>query len=391
MSRRIVSGHVWRHSTSALLALCSAFLAAPGQGHAAAFTPPEPATYGARLEAGDAASAREWLDAGLDPDTIADRIGTGLMIGAWTGDLEMMKLFLARGADVNKANAAGEQALMHAAWRGNLAAVDLLLASGARVNQSPMRWSALHYAVFAGHREVMARLLARGADIDARSTNGSSVLMMAVYEGHEALARELLARGADRGVKNDRGDGALEWAFKFRRLGIARLVAGQEQFAAAANRPAAAWGAPLRSVAESALPVTTRDEAAALIEELEKIRAVLAARGMTESLKKMDRRIAILRESMLPAPRPAAAAAAGVNAPQLSELDELLRTRAILVERGLARSVQTLDRRIAALRAQRARADMDVPAGALLEITASRAAPEEQSARFVIDASAPQP
>ena len=338
MSRRIVSGHVWRHSTSALAALCIALLAAPGKGDAAAFTPPDPETYGTRLEAGDLAKARDWLDAGLDPDTIADRIGTGLMIGAWTGDLELMKLYLARGAKVNKANAVGEQALMHAAWRGNLAAVDLLLASGARVNQSPMRWSALHYAVFAGHREVMARLLERGADIDARTTNGSSVLMMAVYEGHEALVTDLLARGAERGVKNDRGEGALEWAFKFRRLGIARLVASQDRFAAAANRPAAAWGAPVRSVAEPA-PVAaerTRDEAAARIEELEKIRAVLAERGMTASVKKMDRRIAILR-------------------------------------------------------AQRARADMDVPTGALLEITASRAASEDQTTRLVIDASAPHP
>jgi hypothetical protein len=387
MSRRIV----WRHSTSALAALCVALLLALGGADAAAVAPPDPATYGARLEAGDVAKAREWLAAGLDPDTVADRIGTGLMIGAWTGDLEMMKLYLARGADVNKANAVGEQALMHAAWRGNLAAVDLLLASGARVNNAPMRWSALHYAVFAGHRDVMARLLERGADIDARSTNGSSVLMMAVYEGHEALARELLARGADRSVKNDRGDGALEWAFKFRRLGIARLVASRDQFAAAANRPAASWGAPVRSVAQPALPVTTRDAATARVEELEKIRAVLAERGMTESVKKMDRSIAILRESMLPAPRPAAAGANRSHVPQLSELDDLLRTRAILAERGLARSVQSLDRRIAALRAQRARADMDVPAGALLEITASRAAPEDQTTRLVIDANAPQP
>jgi uncharacterized small protein (DUF1192 family) len=150
-------------------------------------------------------------------------------------------------------------------------------------------------------------------------------------------------------------------------------------------------------VAQPALPVTTRDTATARIEELEKIRALLAERGMTESVKKMDRRIAILRESMLPAPRPAAAGANGSHgshgshAPQLSELDDLLRARAILAERGLARSVQSLDRRIAALRAQRARADMDVPAGALLEITASRAAPEDQTTRLVIDASAPQP
>ena len=332
MSTRIV----WRHSTSAVLALCIALLAAPGDGQAADFTPPDPQTYGVRLEAGDVARAREWLAAGLDPDTIADRIGTGLMIGAWTGDLEMMKLYLAQGADVNKANAVGEQALMHAAWRGNLAAVDLLLASGARVDNAPMRWSALHYAAFAGHREVMARLLERGADINARSTNGSSVLMMAVYEGHEALVQELLARGADRGVKNDRGDGALEWAFKFQRLGIARLVAAQDTFAAAANRPAASWGAPLRSAIEPVAPAQIRDETVTRIEELEKIRAVLAGRG-------------------------------------------------------LARSVQTLDRRIAALRAQRARADMDVPSGALLEITASRTAPEDQTTRLVIDAGTMQP
>ncbi len=334
--------HAWRHwrySTSALLALCAALLMAP----ALAFTPPDPGTFAARIEAGDHAKAREWLDAGLDSDYTGERIGTGLMIASWQGDLELMRLFIARGADVNRFNAVGEQALMHAAWRGQLAAVDLLLASGARVNNEPMRWSALHYAVFAGHREVTARLLARGADLNARSTNGSSVLMMAVYEGHETLVRDLLARGADSSVRNDRGDSALDWSFKFRRLGIARLVADQEKFAAAASRPSASWGVPVRSVAA------------------------------------------------LPPPRAFAAAGARDDAPQLSELDDLLKTRAILAARGLEKSVQTLDRRIAALRARRARADMDVPAGALLEISASRAAPDDQTTRLVIDASAPQP
>ena len=335
-----------KYFTSVLLALC---LALQAGSQAAAFTPPDPETYGARLEAGDVAKAREWLDAGVPVDFVADRIGTGLMIGAWLGELEMMKLFLARGADVNKANAIGEQALMHAAWRGNLAAVDLLLASGARPDSAAMNWSALHYAAFAGHKDIVARLLARGADINARSTNGSSALMMAVYEGHESLVKDLLARGADRTVKNDRGDGALEWAFKFQRLGIARMVAAKEQFAAAANRPAAAWGAPVRSVAAPvtaapavpataapAVPAQTPDEAAERIRELENVRAALAERGMTEA-------------------------------------------------------VQKLDRRISAMRAQRARADMDVPAGALLEISASRAQPEDQTTRLVIDANAPPP
>ena len=385
-----------KYFTSALLALCLAFAAG---SQPVAFTPPDPETYGARIESGDLAKAREWLDAGLPVDYVADRVGTGLMIAAWIGDLEMMKLFIARGADVNKANAVGEQALMHAAWRGNRAMLNLLLANGAKVDQEPMRWSALHYAAFAGHKDIVARLLDRDADINARSTNGSSVLMMAVYEGHEGLVKDLLARGADRGVKNDRGDGALEWAFKFQRLGIARMVSAPQQFVAAANRPASTWGAPVRSVpapvtVAPAAPPQTRDEGLERIRELEGVRAMLAERGMDDAVKKMDRRLALLREGLLPEPDPVARTTSEPRvpgAPRMSELEELLRTRAALAGRGLEKSVEKLDRRIAALRAQRARADMDVPAGALLEITANRNSPEDQSTQLIIDANAPKP
>lgn len=378
-----------RHFTSALLALCLAF-------PASAQTLPDPETYGARIESGDVARARAWLDAGVPVDTVADRIGTGLMIAAWQGDLEMMKLFLARGADVNRENRAGEQALMHAAWRGHRAAVDLLLASGAKVNPPPLRWSALHYAAFAGHRDIVARLLERGADINARSTNGSSALMMAVYEGHEGLVKELLARGADRTVKNDRGDGALEWAFKFQRLGIARMVSAPQPFVAAANRPAASWGAPVRSVTAPPELATARtpDEARERIRELESIRGELARRGMADAVKKMDRRIAVLKEALLPEPDATVRTTSlprVPGAPRMSELEELLRARAALAARGLDKSVEKMDRRIAALRARRARADLEVPAGALLEITANRNAPEDQSTRLIIDANTPKP
>jgi len=166
-----------RHCISTRLRLCALALllpmgapqAQPGGAAAdlqsrAVFVPPDPASFGKYLESGDIAKLREWLDAGLDPDYLADRIGTGLMIAAWRGDIPMMELLVARGADVNKANALGERALMHAAWRGHADAVEWLLARGARVNSDPMHWSALHYAVFAGHGEVATLLLERGAD-----------------------------------------------------------------------------------------------------------------------------------------------------------------------------------------------------------------------------------
>jgi len=299
---------------------------------------PDPVAYGVRLEAGDVAQVRAWLDAGMDPDYLADRVGTGLMVAAWHGHLQLMELLVARGADVNKSNALGEQALMHAAWRGQAEAIKWLLAKGARINNGAMRWSALHYAAFSGQAKATALLLDNGADINARSTNGSSPLMMAVYEGHEDMVKQLLARGADRSVKNDRGEGALEWAFKFQRLGIARLVSAPQEFVAAANQPKSRWGTPLRSLSQG---------------------------------------------EPIAAPPPAA------PDPAAEKIDELMRMRQALASRGMNDAVAKLDRRIAALRAQRARADRTP--GTVLEISASRAAPETQRMRLIFEAGGPPP
>lgn len=365
----------------ALLLYAGASLAQPRQ----AFQAPDPVEFGVRLELGDIDRAREWLDAGLDPDYLADRIGSGLMIAAWQGDLALMELFAARGAAIDKANALGESALMHAAWRGHLKAVHWLLERGAAVDRAPLHWSALHYAVFAGHGEIADALLERGADVNALSTNGSSPLMMAVYEGHEPLVRGLLARGADAGLKNDRGDGALDWAFRFNRLGIARLVASAPEFVAAANRPKTQWGEPVRSrpdprpavITPAAAALEPKSIAVAEIEELLQIRNVLLARRMTEAVARLDRRIDRLRE------REQARATEPTGATRAGQIDELERIRGILASRGMTDAVATVDRRLDALRKRRARSKPEGPPAAVLEISARRAAPQEQSSRLL--------
>lgn len=243
---------------------------------------PDPVRFRQQMEYGLIDQAKEWLDAGLPPDYQGDRIGTGLMIGAWEGNIPLMEVFLQRGADINQVNGLGETALMHAAWKGHREAVKWLLARGARVERPTLQWTALHYAVFAGHSDIAELLLDRGADINARSPNGSSVLMMAVYEAKEDLARWLLARGADTGIRNENGDGALDWAMKFNHTNIARMVSTQEQFRAVASRPKTDWGEVRRSA-----PIP-KDLA-----ELVSIRETLASRGL--QLDKMDRRIAALR------------------------------------------------------------------------------------------------
>ena len=117
--------------------------------------------------------------------------------------------------------------------------------------------------MFAGHVDTAKALIARGADINARSTNGSSPLMMAAREGHENLAQMLVSLGADTSIRNDWGEDALVWSMRYGHPKIARMVTSPEQFAEAARRPHDDWGEPQRSK-----PVP--DRIAVLIDEMRK-------------------------------------------------------------------------------------------------------------------------
>lgn len=195
---------------------------------------PDPVRFSAVLELGNLKQATAWLDAGLDPNFEGHLIGTGLMIGAWEGNLALMELFHLRGADLNRANRFGETALMLAAWKNRQDAVRWLLDRGAQINRGngdERQWTALHYATFGGHGELVETLLDSGADINARSTNGSTVVMMAAREGHADLAKRLLEAGANPALKNDYGEDAVAWAMRQGNYGIARTFTSAANFA----------------------------------------------------------------------------------------------------------------------------------------------------------------
>ncbi len=277
------------------IALLLSFLISLATAHAASL--PDPTRFSLAIERGDLALAREWLDAGLAPDFEGKLIGTGVMIGAWEGNIPMMNLFVERGANVNMTNALGEQALLHAAWKGHLKAVRWLVERGANLNRQGKQWAALHYAVFAGHADIAAYLMQQGADINALSTNGSTPLMMAAREGQEALARVLLEAGARADIVNEHGDDALRWAMRNNNLKIAREIAGRERFSEVVAQPAATWGPEIRSQ-----PVPDRVDA--LMAQARK----MEASGRREEARKLYRAaIAGIRRAEAAATRTAAA------------------------------------------------------------------------------------
>lgn len=243
---KLLSRHT-RNTLSGTIAASVLSLALLGQPAQASL--PDSVAFTVAMELGDVGKARRWLDEGLAPDFDGDRIGSGLMIGAWEGRIDLMELFLSRGADINHSNAIGEQALQLAAWKGNKAAVQWLLDHGAAVKRADKQWSALHYAAFSGNQELVQLLLDKGADINARAPNESTVLMMAVHEGHQAVVKQLVDAGADTRPVNDRGDSALTWAMRYNRLTIASMVAPPEEFAKAVEAPPESFGPAIASVA----------------------------------------------------------------------------------------------------------------------------------------------
>lgn len=237
---------------------------------------PDPVRFGVAVERGDLATVGQWLDDGLDPDFPADRIGSGLMIAAWEGNLAMLELFHKHGARVDFRNRYDEQALQMAAWKGHLAAVEWLLAHGAKVNRDGHGWGALHYAAFANREDVVRLLLQRGGDVNGRSPNGSTALMMTAREGRDGIAALLLEAGADPQLTNERGDSALTWAMRQQHFRIAQQVSTPAMFAKAVKADPESFGTPVKS--QPAPPE---------IEEiLRQIRVAEATAQPTEALRK---------------------------------------------------------------------------------------------------------
>ena len=189
---------------------------------------------------------------------------TTLTAAAYGNDVETIRLILDAGVDVNVAGVTGVTPLLGASYNGNAAAVRLLLSKGAKANavaamptlfpldqpkSGPIALSEITPLLAAAATapvELVTALLDAGADVNAKDGRGMTPLMMAVATNHQnaAVIRLLLARGADVTLQSKIGETAADWARKL------AAPAGLELLKVAAPpRPAASVAAPVATPA----------------------------------------------------------------------------------------------------------------------------------------------
>jgi ankyrin repeat protein len=124
---------------------------------------------------------------------------TALHLACFFGHKEVAQALLNQGAEVNAVteNAMKNQPL-HAAAAGRRAdIVALLLERGANVNAKQHGgWTALHAAAQNGDLEMIQTLLANGADTNLRADNNQTPLDLALTRGNQAAVEALEAGGA---------------------------------------------------------------------------------------------------------------------------------------------------------------------------------------------------
>ncbi|HLE51571.1 MAG TPA: ankyrin repeat domain-containing protein [Anaerolineales bacterium] len=205
------------------------------------------------VKAGDAQKVAELLD--QDPALVNAKTESGLpavLLATYYGHPAIAELIAGRGAqlDIFAASAIGDleraaalleddpglanafagdgfQPLGLAAFFGQLPLVELLLAKGAEVNSASDNAQGvmpLHSAVAHRHLEIARRLVAAGADVNAKQADDFTPLHEAAQNGQLEMAELLLEAGAQVNPRKADGKSPLGLALEYGHTQVADLL-----------------------------------------------------------------------------------------------------------------------------------------------------------------------
>jgi ankyrin repeat protein len=152
---------------------------------------------------GSVEAVRLLLAHGAKVDAIESRKGqNALMWAASQGAAPVIDLLLKAGANPNAASKAGFTPLVFAAESGDAKAVSSLAAAGAQIDYAvPAGMNALSIAIALHKPEVASVLVSSGAALTVKDRTGDLPLHLVAQAGDLTLLKEMIARGADVNAK----------------------------------------------------------------------------------------------------------------------------------------------------------------------------------------------
>jgi excisionase family DNA binding protein len=185
---------------------------------------------------GDTGQAQALIHNGVDINA-RDAFGrTALIIAASQGHTYIVQILLEQGADPHVRDNVGTTALIAAEARGYARIASLLRSSSTDKGEAEVRPSnrenhgvpssgmSLQRAVDQGDVSNVNALISGGADVNARTEDGWTPLMLATIKGYAEVAQALLKQGADVNARNKKGWTALMFAVSMGDLDTMRVL-----------------------------------------------------------------------------------------------------------------------------------------------------------------------
>ncbi|MGL9757811.1 MAG: ankyrin repeat domain-containing protein [Wolbachia sp.] len=123
---------------------------------------------------------------------------TLLTIAAEYGHVDIVKVLLEKGANVNEKDFHGCTALHFAAKYGHVDIVEVLLKEGAKVDSvDQCKRTPLHNAAENGYANIVNALIKAGANVNEKDFHGCTALHVAARSGHEKTVKVLLQAEED--------------------------------------------------------------------------------------------------------------------------------------------------------------------------------------------------
>ncbi|MCE5231121.1 ankyrin repeat domain-containing protein [bacterium] len=150
---------------------------------------------------------------------------TPLHRAAMTGRPDMVKLLIAKGANVNTVNRDGLTPLDLAVIGGHQETAAAILAGDANINaKDPQGKTPLMYAAEYGHEGMTAFLIGKGADVKASDRLGRTALHWAAMKGKTSVVKPLLTAGADINATETQGKTPLDFARQYNQPEFAQML-----------------------------------------------------------------------------------------------------------------------------------------------------------------------